>query len=255
MSRWRPYRSCADRFAWFSALVVLVSALTWPRSAHAGYTHYWRWKKEPATEEVDRAVAEMLRLALARASILEIDTTRDGSPALQSFGDGGTSFRSIVFNGRGRDAYETFGFPLAPFTADRPSFQFVKTGQNPYDEVVVACLFVAKDHFPYDILEISSDGSAAEWAAGARLYAEVLGRKPKESLREPEQERQRELDAERGRELLLGADAKRRVVIQDEYDDPQEEQPKHWTKDRRFVGAVVLTCLVIIYLLARRGRR
>ncbi|HVH45244.1 MAG TPA: hypothetical protein VM925_22985 [Labilithrix sp.] len=45
----------------------------------------------------------------------------------------------------------------------------MKTAQNPYDEVVVACLFVAKDHFPYDVLEISSDGDNSDWAAGARL--------------------------------------------------------------------------------------
>ena len=57
-----------------------------------------------------------------------------------------------------------------------PSFQFTKTAYKPYDEVVTACLIVARDHFPPALLTIHSDGEWAEWARGAALYEQVLGR-------------------------------------------------------------------------------
>jgi hypothetical protein len=57
-------------------------------------------------------------------------------------------------------------------------FNFCKTAGKPYDEVVTACLLVARDHFPEDILSIDSDGSWSDgdWQEGTKLYTTVLGR-------------------------------------------------------------------------------
>jgi hypothetical protein len=71
-------------------------------------------------------------------------------------------------------------------------------------------------------------------------------------LLEPEQERQRESDAERGRQLLLGGGHESTRGVDDE---PSDDGPKPWNNDRRVVSAIVLTCLVIAYLLARGGGR
>ena len=80
-----------------------------------------------------------------------------------------------------RDRGKPFAFPLVhPRT---PDFQFTKTQWKPYDEVVVACLIAARDHFPPAVLTIESDGEwSPDWAAGAHLYERVLGRKAHDPL-------------------------------------------------------------------------
>ena len=149
------------------ASVVLVHV----RDAAAGYTHYWKWhSSQPDAAALERCRGDMLRVVEARRDILVIE-------ALQvRFGDGGV-VEEIAFNGIGEDGHESFGFPLAAFTADEPSFQFVKTAGKPYDEVVAACLIVARDCFEDDVLSIHSDGQwPDDWARGARLYERVLHR-------------------------------------------------------------------------------
>ena len=61
-----------------------------------------------------------------------------------------------MFNGKGDNAHEPFIFP------GESGFNFCKTAYKPYDTVVVACLFVARDYFAPDQLEIASDGEAEE---------------------------------------------------------------------------------------------
>lgn len=80
---------------------------------------------------------------------------------------------NVDFNGIGDDGHEPFVFP------GEPGFNFCKTAYKPYDEVVTACLLVARDHFPPKVLAISSDGEWADWGKGEKLYRSVFGRSPK----------------------------------------------------------------------------
>jgi len=57
---------------------------------------------------------------------------------------------SVTLNGLGEAGHEEFVFP------GEVGFNFTKTAGKPYDEVVTACLLVARDHFPPPRLRIQS---------------------------------------------------------------------------------------------------
>lgn len=158
--------------AWLIASALFLYA----GECAAGYSHYWRWHtSQPDPAALARCRADMDRIVLARREILEPRTFRI------PFGDAG-EVEVLALNGKGDDAHESFGFPLAPFTADDPSFQFVKTLGKPYDEVVTACLIVARDCFGHDVLTIQSDGDWQAWSPGANLYEKVLHRTARNPL-------------------------------------------------------------------------
>lgn len=145
--------------------LLLLSVL----HAQAGYTHYYTWKQAPDDASIKACVADMNRLIEARKSILvspDLAESTPGSPKL--------SATNVDFNGIGKNGHEPFVFPYV--LPDHDSFNFCKTAYKPYDEVVTACLIVARDHFPASVLEISSDGSWADWSRGAILYSSVFGR-------------------------------------------------------------------------------
>jgi hypothetical protein len=53
-------------------------------------------------------------------------------------------------------------------------WDYVKTNEKPYDELVVAVLVSFKHHFPAAAL--SSDGGEGDWARGIALYERATGR-------------------------------------------------------------------------------
>ncbi len=169
-----------------SFLTLLAVVLLHPRPAYAGYTHYWTWHARPDADALRACVADMSRVVETRRGSLADRQDRPGAAAVfvgsRTFADAGDPGPDIVFNGIGDDGHEQFGFPLAPFTGDHPEFQFVKTAAKPYDEVVTACLIVARDHFRPEVLTIASDGTWPDWAAGAALYEQVFGRTAKNPL-------------------------------------------------------------------------
>ena len=146
---------------WGRCLVAICVLLACPH-ALAGYTHYWTWKQAPDAEAVKQCLAEMALLIEARTNI--IAGTYDGESPLV------LDATRIDFNGIGEEAHEPFVFP------GPPQFNFCKTAYKPYDEVVTACLIVARDHFPAKVLEIGSDGRWEDWEQGAKLYSSVLKR-------------------------------------------------------------------------------
>jgi hypothetical protein len=150
------------------SLVFAIVALS-SFSAAAGYTHYYTWKQSPDDASIKACVADMNRLIEARKSILVSPGGRETTPGSLKL-----SATNVDFNGIGNNAHEPFVFPYA--FSDHDSFNFCKTAWKPYDEVVTACLIVARDHFSPSVLEIDSDGSWSDWSRGAKLYASVFGR-------------------------------------------------------------------------------
>jgi hypothetical protein len=207
-------------YHWLVSVVVGVLALfvvVAPRTAHAGYTHYWKWKAPPDQPRLERAVAEMSRIAEAKREILDIGDA--GGPG------------AILFNGLGDAAHETFGFPLAPF-AGKPEFNFVKTAMKPYDAVVTACLIVARDHFTPAELEISSDGTWDAWRAGRDLYIQVLERQANNPLDVPA------------------------AISDDDDDDLRVPEPREQPSRLRALGislAVIGALVVLRLLMGGRG--
>jgi len=132
-------------------------------SAHAGYTHYWTWHQKPSDIDLKACVVDMRRIVEVRTNLL-VGPDGSGSVILDPL--------HVDLNGVGDDGHEPFVFP------GELGFNFCKTAGKPYDEVVTACLLVARDHFPEDILSIDSDGSWSDgdWQEGTKLYTTVLGR-------------------------------------------------------------------------------
>ena len=151
----------------FLGLCVAAAYLIAVRPAHAGYTHYFTWKAAPSADSLKVCVAEMKQIIASRAVVVA-GPDGNGKPTL--------AFDRIGFNGRRDDAHEPFIFP------GEPGFNFCKTEAKPYDEVVVACLFVARDHFPASQLEIASDGQddPSAFDAGRESFEKCLSRKAKD---------------------------------------------------------------------------
>jgi hypothetical protein len=149
------------------ALLLLAAYLAAPTTAWAGYTHYWTWKETPNKDSLKQCIKEMKQLVESRRTLLA-GPDGEGKPILKS--------DQIEFNGVGENAHEPFIFPR------EKGFNFCKTQWKPYNEVVVACLFVARDHFSPSQLEIASDGQVEPDAFqdGRQLYAETFSRQPKD---------------------------------------------------------------------------
>jgi hypothetical protein len=155
-----------------AGLLLLAASCS---SAHAGYTHYWKWREPPSNDVVTQCVADMNRLIEARKSILVSPDEEGAKPGILKL-----EASKVDFNGFGDHACEPFAFPFV--LREKQDFNFCKTLGEPYDEVVTACLIVARDHFPPSVLEISSDGSWQDWTAGATLYATVFARPAKNPM-------------------------------------------------------------------------
>lgn len=130
----------------------------------AGYTHYFTWNKTPDNAELKKCVQEMGLIVEARKGILAGSNGPDSKTILD--------LTHVDLNGVGTNECEPFVFP------GEVGFNFCKTEGLPYDDVVTACLIVARDHFPSSVLSIGSDGdwSQGDWNGGAKLYSDVLGR-------------------------------------------------------------------------------
>ncbi|MBE7465291.1 MAG: hypothetical protein HS116_17570 [Planctomycetes bacterium] len=165
-------------------LAVLLAA----NSAHAAYTHAWRWMKQPGVAELQTCVAEMGRV---------VEAHRRGLAGPSGSGDPVLAITFVEFNGRDDLAHEAFRFPGSA------GVNFCDTEAQPYDRVVLACLLVARDHFPPEVLAIGSDGvwGMGAWREAAALYADILKRPPRNPvagvINELEDERDRALDPQR----------------------------------------------------------
>jgi hypothetical protein len=129
-----------------------------------GSTHYWR--RGRSTHDA----AKFAELAKVAQKVVDLATGR-GIEIGDALGEGKSptiTDEVISLNGVGRDSHESFVVSLKP-----DEFDFCKTNQKPYDDVVVAILVLYKHFFPG--IEFSSDGSLGELQAGLELAKEALG--------------------------------------------------------------------------------
>jgi hypothetical protein len=153
-----------------------------------GYTHYWCLYDVPNPEVLRACVAEMAQV-VADCQVPLGDRWGEGEPEIAE--------DRIAFNGRGRNAHESFVFPgktpsgpvdPTDFFSQFSGFNFTKTAYKPYDCVVTACLLVVAHHFPDGGVRVSSDGAyPTEWAEGRALYERVTGRPSPAVLPAPHQ--------------------------------------------------------------------
>jgi len=146
-----------------------------------GYTHYWKHsarftKDEWATIQAD--VSAVLAAAAATGVALG-DTMGDAKsdPIAAAVNDPHT----IGFNGLADESLETFLIykdrrPLEDWQEkSRHGCDFCKTGREPYDVAVTACLVYLDSYFPKKF-SADSDGGVADWEAGLALAKAALPR-------------------------------------------------------------------------------
>jgi hypothetical protein len=142
---------------WVVAAALAIGLSLFGREASAGYTHVWVFKDTPDPAAVARALEAMDKVVARRGDLVEV-VKKPGE---------------LRFNGKGAEAQEAFVFP------GRVGTNATATERKPYDEVVTACLLVARDHFSKEQLEIKSDGDWLAWQDGILLYTETFGHAPK----------------------------------------------------------------------------
>lgn len=132
-----------------------------------GYTHYFD-RDQPCPPEwwadlcADFRKLQATALLLGQPLPIQAESDDPSPPKITD--------EVIVFNGIGKDGYETFQL----FRSD-PSgsgFHFCKTQRRPYDIAVTALLCLVDYHAP-DIWSIHSDGTIMDWIPGLTLARQV----------------------------------------------------------------------------------
>lgn len=128
-----------------------------------GYTTYFPQQRAfTKLEWLNLLASADLIIKETKVPLVGYEDEPDSKPVLNE--------NQIRFNGVGSDGYETF-----MITKNRnKEFNFCKTAEKPYDEVVCAVL-LACHHTAPGVLEISSDGRWNEWQLGVKLATKAIG--------------------------------------------------------------------------------
>lgn len=140
-----------------------------------GYTHYWyRPCASLDNEKQDERFEEF------KAGVQKLIETSD-IPIAGPWAEAEPEFGPDMIRFNGRESYEDFIFtrrPIDRHVVDKDVFAFTKTSRYPYDEVVCACLILAKEIYGNDI-DVESDGDwdkPSEWGLGRILFEKAFGR-------------------------------------------------------------------------------
>jgi hypothetical protein len=122
-----------------------------------GYTHYFQLHSEPTQTRWDTFTSGVN--SIIRTSEVPLEAEITGS--------------RVILNGIGEDSHETLFIQKGDI-----KWNFCKTAQKDYDEVVTAILILARYVFPD--LSLSSDGDWNEWRMGRELFTKAMYLEPTE---------------------------------------------------------------------------
>ena len=122
-----------------------------------GYTHYWEVKEKIKTKAFKRIQEKASKIAFISEASVTITTNTHPLHLM------------LVIEGIGSDSHETFYL-----TPNKNKFQFCKTNQKPYDEIVVAVLNYAGHHHSFSWW---SDGDNFDLEKGVTLSGLPLSRR------------------------------------------------------------------------------
>lgn len=153
-----------------------------------GYTHYY-------TQNRNFTKAEWKIVSADLKAIVDYAQHECGIPLANGNGDGGTSPQfsdtAILFNGVGDDGHETFIVrrvvpTVKEYEGHNPAWDFTKTAQKPYDDVVTACLCYlgsvtrrdlnGEPIMGTEVYSASSDGAGSDFLTGLDLARKALPR-------------------------------------------------------------------------------
>jgi len=127
-----------------------------------GYSHYFPQSRSFTDAEWLDITSHVNKVVALKKSIIGDATGNPGSmPSVNA--------KRIVFNGIGEMAHDTFSVTKSHDS----SFNFCKTAQKPYDDVVVAVLCIIIALAP-GALKVSSDGYSNDWKWGLDLAKEIM---------------------------------------------------------------------------------
>jgi len=133
-----------------------------------GYTHYWEFKvhdrghQSKVEAQYQKAVSDCKKIVARYQRRWE----KGDWNRLSGVTAHAPQYMGVQLNGTGDLAHETFW--LRDHYRTNDPFNFCKTAQKPYDEVVTACLIVLKHRLPNHV-DVSSDGEEMDWLPGLLL--------------------------------------------------------------------------------------
>lgn len=142
-----------------------------------GYTHYWRIDKN---KTITAELQEKYNLAMRQCSKIAKHYNKEIKaihPKHCNRLSGYTvhvpigKYLGLDINGTQELGHEQFYFPAE--VSQLESFNFCKTANKPYDDVVTACL-ITLNYYLKDLIDVSSDGWRTDWNIGLELATKVL---------------------------------------------------------------------------------
>lgn len=138
-----------------------------------GYTHYWTFTKgKRGTSAETEAAYQKAMLECAR--VVRYWYLQNGGISGYTAHTKPGAYGGLTFNGKGAEGCETF--IMREHYSENDRVGFCKTGRQPYDVLVVACLAILKYRLK-DAFDLGSDGTRHDWIEGVQLAQTVLKRK------------------------------------------------------------------------------
>lgn len=138
-----------------------------------GYTHYFTFKtpKRGTAKQTNAAFTKAINAC--QSLVYAYNATRTDETRLAGYTAHTKpgAYGGLNFNGTGDLGHETF--VIREHYKENVGFNFCKTNQKPYDDVVVACLCILH-HYLGENVQVESDGSSIDWIAGLELARKML---------------------------------------------------------------------------------
>lgn len=143
-----------------------------------GYTHYFSFKAPKRAKGEAERVEKSYKTAIKHCQkIIQTYSKVNGGIAGYTAHSKLMQYGGVVCNGKTGEDCEDFVLREHYMQNLEDRFgEFCKTGQNPYDVLVVACLIVLK-HYLCDNIAIDSDGTKTDWSEGLLLARKITGLK------------------------------------------------------------------------------
>lgn len=141
---------------------------------YMGYSHYFTFKavKRGTTKQVNANFAKAVQAC--QALVYTYNKTRTDETRLAGYTAHTKpgAYGGLKFNGTDNLSHEDF--IIREHYKENVGFNFCKTNQKPYDEVVTACLCILK-HYLGDNIDVDSDGDSLDWVHGLELARKATG--------------------------------------------------------------------------------
>ncbi len=141
-----------------AGVAATSAALTLLAASQASAAHRWTFQVAPSTETVGRFAVDARKVVDKRRDVVDVfEPQLPADPPIR-------------FAPKGADPKDAFVFPGVAGVKN-----VVASEGRIHDDLVIAVLLVARDHFPKETLTIESDIDWVAWREGRLLYEQTFG--------------------------------------------------------------------------------